>query len=95
MLSRAAVLWDPDPDLFHRTWRPALDDAARHLGLVVTEPYIVSKPEDFEPIFANIRQDRPDGLLALPRASFFRTVTAASRPVNAHAAAENVSRVPV
>jgi putative ABC transport system substrate-binding protein len=62
-LSRVAVLWDADPDLFQRTWRPALDDAARHLGLVVTGPYIVSKPEDFQPIFANMRQDRPDGLL--------------------------------
>jgi len=62
-LSRVAVLWDADSDLFHRKWPPALDDAARHLGLVVRGPYIVSKPEDFEPIFANMRQDRPDGLL--------------------------------
>ena len=62
-LSRVAVLWDADPDLFQRTWRPALDDAARHLGLVVTGPHVVSRPEDIEPTFARMRRDRPDGLL--------------------------------
>ena len=62
-LSRVTVLWDADPDLFERTWRPALNDAARHLNLAVTGPHVVSRPEDFEPIFAKIRQDRPDGML--------------------------------
>ena len=55
-LSRVGVWWDDDADLYHRSWAPALDEAARQLGLQVEGPFLVRKLDDFEPAFASMVQ---------------------------------------
>ena len=61
LLSRVGVWWDSDADLYRRSWAPALDEAARQLGLEVEGPFLVRKPDDFEPAFAAMvqRQIKP------------------------------------
>ena len=42
-LSHVAMLWDGDLDLFRRSWAPALESAARHLGLNIHAAFISPK----------------------------------------------------
>ena len=57
-LSRVGIWWDGDPDLYRRSWAPALDEAARQLGLEMDGPFLVHKPEDFEGAFASMTERR-------------------------------------
>jgi putative ABC transport system substrate-binding protein len=50
------VWWDGDPEIYHRSWVPALDEAARQLGLEIEGVFLVRKPEDFDATFTSMTQ---------------------------------------
>jgi putative tryptophan/tyrosine transport system substrate-binding protein len=56
LLSRVGVWWDSDANLYSRSWVPALDEAARKLGLQVEGPFLVRTLHDFDPAFAAMVQ---------------------------------------
>jgi putative ABC transport system substrate-binding protein len=62
-ISRVAILWDLDDELFRRAWAPALEQAASRLGLHVHGPVQVRHGEGFEPAFARISRDGIDAVL--------------------------------
>jgi ABC-type uncharacterized transport system substrate-binding protein len=57
-LSRVAMLWDGDLELFRRAWSPALEDAARHLAMSIEGPFLVRAPENFQQAFAQMVDKR-------------------------------------
>ena len=62
-LSHVAMLWDGDLDLFRRSWAPALESAARHLGLNIHGPFLVRAPDDFRQAFALMGEKQIQGVL--------------------------------
>ncbi len=62
-VSRVAVLWDLDVELFHRSWKPSLDDAANRLDLKIVGPVVVRGPGDFNAAFGKMSENRVDAIL--------------------------------
>ncbi len=62
-LSRVAVLWDADPDLFRRSWAPALEGAARELDLQIEAPVLMHKADDFETAFAAMAERKIEAVV--------------------------------
>ena len=69
-LSRVAVLTDPKTDPFREHTIKANQAAASALGITLW-PIDVASPEDFEPVFARIVQDRADGVVLGTGSSIF------------------------
>ena len=64
-ISRIAVAWDADPELYQRTVQPHLETAARKLGLSI-QPYVpTGEAGNLETAFAQIRQQRADAVIFL------------------------------
>jgi putative tryptophan/tyrosine transport system substrate-binding protein len=51
VVSRVAVLWDADLELFHRSIAPALNEAARRFNVKILGPFLVQAPEQFDRAF--------------------------------------------
>jgi putative ABC transport system substrate-binding protein len=62
-LSRVAVLWDADVELFRRSIAPALDEAARQLNLKIEGPFLVRAPEQFDRAFAEMADRRVQAVI--------------------------------
>jgi putative tryptophan/tyrosine transport system substrate-binding protein len=61
-LSRVALLTDPKTDPFRKRTIKANQAAAQALGISL-RPFDIATPEDVEPVFAKIAEDRFDGVL--------------------------------
>jgi putative ABC transport system substrate-binding protein len=53
-VSRVALLWDGTIEIFNRSWAPALNEAARILGLEIEGPFLIRAPEELERTFADM-----------------------------------------
>jgi putative ABC transport system substrate-binding protein len=62
-MSRVAVLWDAELDVYRRNWAPAVEDAARQLGLQIDGPFLVQKPDDLESAFAAMAERQVEAVL--------------------------------
>ena len=62
-VTRVAVLWDFDVEIFRRFWAPALADAGRILGLNIQEPVRVRDAQELPAAFTLIKQQRADAIL--------------------------------
>jgi putative ABC transport system substrate-binding protein len=62
-LSRVAVLWDLDLDLFRRVWATPLREAAQALALQVQEPIQVHDEQQLPQAFATMQESRADAVL--------------------------------
>ena len=69
-LSRVALLTDPKTDPFREHTIKANQAAASALGITLW-PIDVANPEDVEPVFASIVQDRADGVVLGTGSSIF------------------------
>jgi putative ABC transport system substrate-binding protein len=70
-LSRVAILYDPAPPGGARERRDDLPPAASALGLSLRH-WEVRRAEDFEPVFAALSKDRPDGLFYMAAGGMMR-----------------------
>jgi len=61
--SRVAVLWDADPELFRRSWAPALEAAARQLEFQIEAPFLVRKLDDFESAFTAMAERQVEAVV--------------------------------
>src|SRR5215207_1707138 len=57
-ISRVAVLWDLDAELYRRTWAPTLERAAGQLGLRILGPYEVRHVGDLDDAFTRMKEAR-------------------------------------
>lgn len=62
-ITRVAVLWDFDLDVFHRYWEAPLGDAGRILGLNIQEPTLVRSPQELPAAFAQMKRQQADAIL--------------------------------
>src|SRR5882724_11216242 len=62
-VSRVAMLWELDIELFRRSWAPVLEQAARQLGLQIGGPFLVRDPDDLERAFAAMAEWRAEAVL--------------------------------
>ncbi|HEX2541598.1 MAG TPA: ABC transporter substrate-binding protein [Caldimonas sp.] len=62
-LSRIAVLWDAEPELYRRTLAPPIGEAARGLGVDVPAPIVVTSPQALEAAFVQARHLGADAVL--------------------------------
>jgi putative tryptophan/tyrosine transport system substrate-binding protein len=62
-LSRVAVLWDADLDLFRCSWAVPLEAAARELNLQIEAPFLVHKADDFESAFAAMAERKVEAVV--------------------------------
>jgi putative ABC transport system substrate-binding protein len=61
-ISRIAVLWDLDLELYLR-WAPSLEQAAGQLGLRILGPFEVRTLDDLDPAFTAMREQGADAVL--------------------------------
>jgi putative ABC transport system substrate-binding protein len=64
-ISRIAVSWDLDQELYRRTVQPHLEAAARKLGLLIQSPVQIADAKSLDNAFATIREQRSDALIFL------------------------------
>jgi len=64
-ISRIAVSWDLDQELYRRTVQPHLEAAARKLGLLIQSPVQITDAKSLDNAFATIREQRSDALIIL------------------------------
>jgi putative ABC transport system substrate-binding protein len=64
-ISRVAVLWDLEIELYRRSWAPALGEAARDLGLELQGPFQVRSADDIEHAFAAMATRRTEAVLVV------------------------------
>jgi putative ABC transport system substrate-binding protein len=64
-LSRVAVLWDLDLDLFRRQWATPLGDAAQRLGLQIQGPVQVRGPDQLDAAFAEMTAQKTEAILVV------------------------------
>ncbi len=62
-VSRVAVLWDLQPEMFERVWRAPLEEAGRTLGLGIQRPTLVRNVDDLVAGFALIKGQQADAVL--------------------------------
>ena len=62
-LSRIAVLWDADPELYRRTLAAPIGEAARILDVEVPPPIVVISPESLETAFTQVKRIDADAVL--------------------------------
>ena len=62
-ISRVAVLWDLDLELYRRSWAPTLEQAAGQLGLRILGPFEVRRFDDLDPAFAAMREQGAEAVL--------------------------------
>jgi putative ABC transport system substrate-binding protein len=62
-LSRIAVLWDADPELYRRTLATPIGEAARILDVDVPPPILVADPQALEAAFAQVKRIDADAVL--------------------------------
>ena len=62
-ISRIAVLWDLDLEMFRKFWVAPLKDAGRMLGLSVMPPTQVRSAQELPAAFAQIKQQQADAVL--------------------------------
>jgi len=62
-LARLGVWWDGDPEVYRRSWVPALDEAGRQLGLKIDGPFLVRKPDDIEATFTSMTDRQVQAVL--------------------------------
>ena len=63
-ISRVAVLWDLDAELYRRTWAPTLERAAGQLGLRILGPYEVRHVGDLDDAFGRMKEARAEAVFA-------------------------------
>ena len=64
-ISRIAVSWDLDQELYRRTVQPHLEAAAGKLGLLIQSPVQITDAKSLDNAFATIREQRSDALIFL------------------------------
>jgi putative ABC transport system substrate-binding protein len=64
-ISRIAVSWDLDQELYQRTVQPHLEGAARKLGLLIQSPVQITDAKSLDKAFATITEQRSDALIFL------------------------------
>lgn len=62
-LSRVAVLWDMDLELYRRTLARPINEGARNLGIDVPPPVLVANPQELDAAFAQVKRQDADGAL--------------------------------
>ncbi len=62
-LSRVAVLWDMDLELYRRTLANPIAEGARNLSIEVPPPVLVATPQELGPAFAQIKRQGAEGVL--------------------------------
>ena len=62
-ISRVAVLWDLDTELYRRTWAPTLESAAGQLGLRILGPFEVRHVGDLDDAFTSMKEARAQAVL--------------------------------
>jgi len=83
-LSRVGAWWDGDADVYRRSWAPALDEAARQLGLHVEGPFLVRSLDDFELAFASMVQRRIEAAIVTASSVTFEHRHEAARAAFQH-----------
>jgi putative tryptophan/tyrosine transport system substrate-binding protein len=63
-ISRVAVLWDLDAELYRRTWAPTLERAASQLGLRILGPFEVRHVGDLDDAFTRMKEARAEAVFA-------------------------------
>jgi putative ABC transport system substrate-binding protein len=64
-LTRVAVLWDLDMDLYNRQWATPLGDAARRLDLSLLGPVQVREPAQLDAAFAVLTEQKAEAILVV------------------------------
>jgi putative ABC transport system substrate-binding protein len=62
-ITRVAVLWDIQSEIYERAWAPALSEAAARLRLAVLGPVLVRELDDLEPAFRSMIRQSADAIL--------------------------------
>jgi putative ABC transport system substrate-binding protein len=62
-VTRVAVLWDIQPEIFERHWAPALGEAARRLRVLMLDPVSIQSAEELGAAFEAIRRRGADAVL--------------------------------
>ena len=70
-VTRVAVLWDFDVEVFHRYWEVPLTDAGRVLGLNIQEPIRMRNADELPAAFAMMKQQRADAFLVASNGFLF------------------------
>ena len=70
-VSRVAILWDVQIELYRRSWAPTLEPAARDLGLQIQGPLLVRNADDIEKAFAAMARQRTEAVLVAAGSSNF------------------------
>ncbi len=64
-VSRVAILWDLDLDYYRRSYAPALEQAARDLGLEIQGPMVVHSASDIETAFVAMARQRSEAVIVI------------------------------
>src|SRR3954469_25558285 len=66
-------------DVYRKSWAPALDEAARQLGLEVQGPFLVRRLDDFKPAFASMVQRQMEAAIVTASSVTFENRHQAAR----------------
>jgi len=83
-MSRVAVLWDDDIELFRRAWAPALEQAARQLGLQIGGPFLVRARDDLDLTFAAMAEWRAEAALVATSGIIYQNRSRLAELANSH-----------
>jgi putative ABC transport system substrate-binding protein len=70
-ISRVAVLWDFDVEVYRRQWQKPLADAGLTLGLAIDEPIRIRSAQELPAAFASLKKRQVDALLVASSGPIF------------------------